>query len=155
MSTWLHISDFHIRAGDPYDRDVVLRALVQSVEARPEKPSVIFATGDIAHSGKPAEYEIATQFFDKLLVAAHLDRDRLFVIPGNHDVDREEAAGLARTLETREQSDAYFAKKRPAPHLDAYYKSHSNYFSAAPPDSTCGPVHSIPFGKYKLAILPI
>ena len=29
--TWLHISDFHIRAGDPYDRDVVLRALVKSV----------------------------------------------------------------------------------------------------------------------------
>jgi hypothetical protein len=28
--TWLHISDFHIRGGDPYDRDVVLRALVKS-----------------------------------------------------------------------------------------------------------------------------
>src|SRR5258708_8150425 len=151
--TWLHISDFHIRAGDPYDRDVVLRALVKSVEDRAEKPDLIFATGDIAHSGKPPEYEIATQFFDKLLAAAKLDRDRLFVIPGNHDVDREEAAGLARTLDTREQSDAYFAKKRTAPHLDAFYKSHSTYFSAAPPDSTSRPAPSVFFSKYKLAIL--
>jgi len=23
--TWLHVSDFHFKAGDPYDRDVVLR----------------------------------------------------------------------------------------------------------------------------------
>src|SRR5258708_10116122 len=153
--TWLHISDFHIRAGDPYDRDVVLRALVKSVEDRAEKPDLIFATGDIAHSGKPAEYEIATQFFDKHIAAAKLDRDRLFVIPGNHDVDREEAAGLARTLETREKSDAYFAKKRPAPHLDAFFKWHSTYFSSPQPDSTCGPAHSVLFGKYKLAILPI
>ncbi len=30
--TWLHVSDFHFRGGDPYDRDVVLRALVQSVK---------------------------------------------------------------------------------------------------------------------------
>ena len=30
--TWLHVSGFHFRGGDPYDRDVVLRALVQSVK---------------------------------------------------------------------------------------------------------------------------
>ena len=30
--TWLHVSDFHFRGGvPPYDRDIVLRALVQSV----------------------------------------------------------------------------------------------------------------------------
>jgi hypothetical protein len=30
--TWLHVSDFHFRGGDPYDREVILRALVQSVK---------------------------------------------------------------------------------------------------------------------------
>jgi 3',5'-cyclic AMP phosphodiesterase CpdA len=70
---WLHISDFHIKSGDPYDRDVVLDALVRSVEdfrKRGRRPDLIFATGDIAHSGKAAEYDAATPFFDAICEAA-------------------------------------------------------------------------------------
>ena len=70
--TWLHISDFHFREGDPYDRDLVLRALVHSVawfREHGRTPDLIFATGDIAHSGKAAEYAPATVFFDALLGA--------------------------------------------------------------------------------------
>ena len=97
--TWLHVSDCHIRGGDSYDRDVVLRALVKSVQnfrERGRTPDVVFATGDIAHSGKTHEYDLATQFFDALIEAAGVDRRRLFVIPGNHDVDRDLSVGLAR-----------------------------------------------------------
>jgi 3',5'-cyclic AMP phosphodiesterase CpdA len=118
--TWLHVSDFHIRAGDPYDRDVVLRALVRSVAEYCErgcKPDLIFATGDVAHADKAAEYELATKFFDDLLAAAGLDKRSLFVIPGNHDVDRNFGVGLARTLESREQADTYFRPDLPKPHL--------------------------------------
>ena len=71
--SWLHISDFHIRGGDPYDRDIVLRALIRSVSdyrMRGRAPDVIFATGDIAHSGKAEEYQRAERFFDDLLTAA-------------------------------------------------------------------------------------
>src|SRR4051812_45113025 len=103
--TWLHISDFHVRSGDPYDRDVVLQALVKSVadyHERGRSPDLIFATGDIAHSGKRQEYELAEKFFDDLLRAVGLDKSRLFVIPGNHDVDRDFGVGLARTLDSRE-----------------------------------------------------
>jgi 3',5'-cyclic AMP phosphodiesterase CpdA len=56
--TWLHVSDFHIRGGDTYDRDVVLRALVESAAQYVQRGRVAdltFATGDIAHSGQPAE----------------------------------------------------------------------------------------------------
>src|SRR3954470_4832014 len=99
--TWLHVSDFHFRAGDPYDRDVVLRALVRSVREfreRGRRPDLIFATGDVAHGGKRNEYEAATVFFDTLLAAAGVEKSQLHVIPGNHDVDRELGVGLARTL---------------------------------------------------------
>ena len=54
---WLHVSDFHFKGGDPYDRDVVLRALVRSVaeyRERGRQPDLIFATGDVAFSGKEA-----------------------------------------------------------------------------------------------------
>src|SRR4029077_12483563 len=110
--TWLHISDFHFRGGDPYDRDVVLGALVNSVkwfrEERGRQPDLIFATGDIAQAGQASEYAAATKFFNDLLAAAGIERRQLFVVPGNHDVDRNIGAALLRTLESREQADQYF-----------------------------------------------
>jgi 3',5'-cyclic AMP phosphodiesterase CpdA len=109
---WLHVSDFHLREGDAYDRDVVLRALTLSV-ARYRKegraPDLIFATGDIAYSGKAGEYRLATVFFDALLNSAGLERRHLFVIPGNHDCDRQAGRWLLRTLDSRESADTYFA----------------------------------------------
>lgn len=97
--TWLHVSDFHIRGGDPYDRDVVLKALVQSVAEYRERglsADLIFATGDVAHSGKAAEYDLADRFFKDLLQAAGLSKSHLFVIPGNHDIDRDYRAQAQR-----------------------------------------------------------
>ena len=163
--TWLHVSDFHIRSGDPYDRDVVLRALVESVgqyAQRGRVPDLIFATGDVAHSGKPVEYEMAERFFDDLLRAANLGKERLFVVPGNHDVDRELGVGLARTLDSREQADAYFRPERPQPHLNmklhAFREWHNRYFQgirAVPNNSTCGPVMPVDINGHRLAILPL
>jgi UDP-2,3-diacylglucosamine pyrophosphatase LpxH len=163
--SWLHISDFHIRRGDPYDRDVVLRALVTSVaryRANGCVPDLIFATGDIAHSGKSAEYDLAGRFFDDLLCAAGLKKNRLFIIPGNHDVDRNLGIGLARTLESREDCDAYFNPAVPKPHitqkLRAFREWHNRYFKGIrrmPEESTCGPVECVEIESNKLGILPI
>src|SRR6266481_3905220 len=163
--TWLHISDFHIRGGDPYDRNVVLKALVDSVKKFREKgraPDLIFATGDIAHGGKQKEYKLATPFFDDLLEAAQLDKQKLFVIPGNHDVDRDQGLGLARTLATREEVDKYFTPKKPKPHLTqkmgAFASWHDKYFKGIrkfPRDSSCGPVECVEVHGRKLGILPI
>ena len=163
--TWLHISDFHIRGGDPYDRDVVLQALVKSVAGyaqRGRAPDLIFATGDIANSGKADEYTLAGQFFDDLLRAANLNKTRLFVIPGNHDVDRDLGVGLQRTLESREQADTYFRPDHPKPHLTqkmrAFLDWHNRYFDGvrvAPDNSTCGPVQWVDVNGHRLGILPI
>src|SRR4051794_14867048 len=96
---WLHVSDFHFKSGDPYDRDVVLRALVRSVaefRANGRQPDLIFATGDVAHGGQESEYQAATQFFDALCAAAGIHKQYLYVVPGNHDVDRALGIGLTR-----------------------------------------------------------
>jgi tetratricopeptide (TPR) repeat protein/predicted phosphodiesterase len=162
--SWLHISDFHIKTGDPYDRDVVLKALVKSVDwhrTHGHPADLIFATGDIAHSGRAAEYEIATRFFDDLLAAAHLNKDRLFLIPGNHDVDRKRARGLARTLTSREEADEYFEPGSAILHLTqkqaAFLAWHDSYFPGRkwPQDSTCGPLASIEINHQPIVILPI
>lgn len=164
-ATWLNISDLHIQAEDPYDSDVVLRALVTSVERFHEKGrtvDLIFVTGDVAHSGKAEEYERATEVFDKLLTAAQLGRDRLFVVPGNHDVDRTQGIGLARTLATREEADAYFCGTHPKPHItqklgafaqwyDSYFEGFRGFSTASP----CGEVEVVPVDDCTIAVLPM
>jgi tetratricopeptide (TPR) repeat protein/UDP-2,3-diacylglucosamine pyrophosphatase LpxH len=163
--SWLHVSDFHIKAGDPYDRDVVLRALIASVRdfrQRGRAPDLIFATGDIAHSGKAAEYDLATSFFDDLLAAAGLKRRDLFVIPGNHDVNRDLGVGLARTLDSRELADVYFGPAVPKVHLTqkqgAFLEWHNRYFQGIrgfPQDSTCGPIEAVEIRGTRIGILPL
>jgi tetratricopeptide (TPR) repeat protein/predicted MPP superfamily phosphohydrolase len=163
--TWLHISDFHVRGGDPYDRDVVLRALVESVaeyRKRGRSPDLIFATGDIAHGGKPEEYEIAGKFFDELLAAVNLPKSSLFIIPGNHDVNRDFGVGLARTLESREDADKYFNPDRPKPHLTlkmrAFLDWHNRYFPAdraLAENTTCSLLPMMEVNGRKLGILLI
>ncbi|HEX9938592.1 MAG TPA: tetratricopeptide repeat protein [Longimicrobium sp.] len=163
--TWLHVSDFHIRTGDGYDRNVVLKSLVASVKRFREQgraPDLVFATGDIAFSGKEAEYALATEFFDELLGAVALSRERLFVIPGNHDVDRDLGKWLARTLASREDADDYFDPAAPKIHLTqklaAYVVWHDEFFRGirtAPTNTTCGPVEAIEINGTKLGILPI
>ncbi|WP_233853526.1 tetratricopeptide repeat protein [Paraburkholderia sp. HD33-4] len=162
---WLHVSDFHFRSGDTYDSDVVLRALIGSVRTFRDtgrRCDLIFATGDIAQSGKPQEYQQATRFFDALLEAADLERRCLFVVPGNHDVDRSQGVGLARTLGSREDSDAYFSPDMPKPHLSlklrAFSQWHEQYFAGVrrlPDTSTCGPVELVEVHGRRIAVLSL
>jgi 3',5'-cyclic AMP phosphodiesterase CpdA len=90
--TWLHISDLHFSTEQTYDANVVLQALLQDISERIQQdglcPDFIAVTGDIAFSGKSDEYDLAQRFFDDLLVRTKLSKNRLFIVPGNHDVDR-------------------------------------------------------------------
>ena len=164
--SWLHVSDFHFKGGDPYDRDTVLKALVRSVrhfrKTGGAKPDLIFATGDIAHSGQESEYAAATEFFDQLLDAAEVEKRHLFIIPGNHDANQKLGGGLARTLELREAADNYFEPKFPKPHLtqkqQAFLKWHNGYFTGIrtfPDNSTCGPVEAVHVNGVTVGILPV
>jgi tetratricopeptide (TPR) repeat protein/predicted phosphodiesterase len=165
MISWLHISDTHLKAGDQYDTHVVLSALVQSVrrvrEADGPTPHIVFFTGDVAFSGQPAEYEAATEFFDALLDALELGRERLFIIPGNHDVYRPGTIGLARTLTSREEADAYFSPTAPCLHLTQgqrpFLDWYKTYFGNVrePPSTSCGPVESVVVQDVRVGVLPI
>lgn len=107
---WLHLSDLHFRARSSYDEDVVLRALMLDVAKCVKEDGLhldfIVVSGDIASASKPEEYDMAEHFFDDLLRVTGLSKDRLFPVPGNHDVDRSEisplAAGAAAILDNRD-----------------------------------------------------
>lgn len=86
----------------------------------------------------------------------------MYVIPGNHDVDRSLGVGLARTLASREEADNYFGPAVPKPHLTqkqgAFMQWYNRYFDgirAVPEDSTCGPVEVVEVRGHKMGILPI
>jgi formylglycine-generating enzyme required for sulfatase activity len=111
--TWLHLSDWH-QKGREFDRDKVRDALLQDIEQRAAIHSdlrtidfVVFS-GDVAYHGVQEEYEAAVeQLFSPVLERAGVGWDRLFVVPGNHDVDRSAfrflPAELTAPLTTAEQ----------------------------------------------------
>ncbi|MCP4655217.1 MAG: NACHT domain-containing protein [bacterium] len=89
---WLHLSDFHFRGFERWDRHATLRALLRHAAGLREQdlaPDFVFVTGDLAWSGKREEYEQAERFFAELARVLELEPARdFFLVPGNHDVDR-------------------------------------------------------------------
>ncbi len=95
---YLHLSDFHFKASkvpavEPFNQNIVVNSLVETVHKQAENDEIfdfIIITGDIADRGKQQQYEVAEAFCQKLLKAIKLPVDRLYLVPGNHDVNRDE-----------------------------------------------------------------
>lgn len=90
---WLHLSDCHI-GSETYGRSKLFAQIANEVERRSKNgwdPDFVFLTGDIAHKGLKDEYaRVQTELLAPLDAA--LDgglKERLFLVPGNHDVNRE------------------------------------------------------------------
>jgi hypothetical protein len=109
---WLHISDFHLRANHAWSQDAVLSAMRDDIVRRRKAGAIldfILATGDLAFAGKALEYKLVVAFFDELATATGVPRERIFCIPGNHDIDRDRQkmsfAGARLTLQS--ENDVY------------------------------------------------
>ncbi|MGE5343300.1 MAG: tetratricopeptide repeat protein [Candidatus Omnitrophota bacterium] len=92
--TWLHLSDWH-QEGKDFDRRVVCDALIKDIKNRAEihrdleNVDFVVFSGDLAFHGKKEEFETAREhLLDPVLKATGLTNDRLFIVPGNHDLDR-------------------------------------------------------------------
>jgi 3',5'-cyclic AMP phosphodiesterase CpdA len=105
----LHLSDLHARVALPW-MDPKRQRLIRSQKAMRERVlgasftdalveiasnapvDILCFTGDVADWGLQEEYEQASDVLERILEALKLDRSRLFVVPGNHDVKRATAA---------------------------------------------------------------
>ncbi len=99
--TWLHLSDIHFRRTQSYNQHIGLQPLIQDIRELFEsglQPDFIVLTGDIAQASRPEEYDMAKRFLDDVLDATGLGKDRLFLVPGNHDVDRSKNEMIAKAM---------------------------------------------------------
>jgi predicted phosphodiesterase len=98
--TWLHICDLQLRSPRFSNQDDVLLSLLSDIEERMRadrlRPDFIAVTGDVAYSGQDDEYKQAIGFFDRLLKTTRLGTEQLFLVPGNHDQNRDQ--GPSREL---------------------------------------------------------
>jgi hypothetical protein len=95
---WIHLSDIHVGHGDAehgWDQKLVMDALRRDIAAQVKKDhspiDAIFVTGDIAFSGagrSPTEYAEAKAWLLALASDAGVTPSQIFVVPGNHDVNR-------------------------------------------------------------------
>jgi predicted MPP superfamily phosphohydrolase len=96
--TWLHISDIHFGHGpERYraDQRIICTEILRDAENMVKQigsPDLLFITGDIAFKAKTDnEYIQASDWIRKLLNTVNATKDQLYMVPGNHDVDRSKA----------------------------------------------------------------
>jgi 3',5'-cyclic AMP phosphodiesterase CpdA len=100
---FIHLSDIHFgqeRGGVVVVHDDAKARLIEDLAAMVEglsekKAAGVIITGDIAYSGKADEYKIAAHWLDKVAAAAKCAITDIMVVPGNHDIDRDEISSSA------------------------------------------------------------
>jgi hypothetical protein len=145
---WLHISDFHMRQTEAWSQDMVLTALCNDVEERRRKEGVsvdfILASGDLAFSGKADEYAMTARFFDAISEALGVAKEKMFCVPGNHDINRETQKmsflGARTYIKSQDQIDWLISATGEMQTLlkrqEEYRKFQSSYFEPQKRDST-------------------
>ncbi|EAU68302.1 metallophosphoesterase [Stigmatella aurantiaca] len=123
MSEWkariLHISDLHERGPretEPFRRRRVLGdAWKSNLDALLEDGAIdlVCFTGDIANWGQPDEYGPATGFIEALLQQLSLPIGRLFLVPGNHDIDRKKGKKAWEELRGGKDTQGKLSRVRP------------------------------------------
>ena len=103
--TILHLSDLQFGknhrfagvdlTGLPNPYDTLLARLWEDLQRLRKdhglQPDLLIVTGDLAEWGMPDEFRDAREFLEKLTDKDHLNlpRQRVAIIPGNHDINRE------------------------------------------------------------------
>lgn len=112
---WVHVSDLHFGHGDAKHRveqERVVAAIVRDAKKMRQAvgvPTFVFVTGDVAFSGKAKQYANASRWLGELTAAVNATAAEVLLVPGNHDVDRDEAKSLtAKVLQEKLWSDERF-----------------------------------------------
>jgi predicted MPP superfamily phosphohydrolase len=168
LFSWVHLSDIHAGHGSTaygWDQQDVFQAILEDIQVcvgdadrRFPRPNAVLVTGDVAFSGgnqkRPpvatdGEYTAAAKWLGEVCGAIGIGKERVWMVPGNHDVDRkvDENGDIGRLIDwlcerknrangaldkvlTRADERAYLGKR-----MAAYQEFASGFASVSPPSN--------------------
>jgi predicted MPP superfamily phosphohydrolase len=103
---FVHLSDIHFgqeKGGEVKIHDDIKECLIDDVRLVAEslesgRAAGIIVTGDIAYGGRVEEYKAAADWLDKVAEAAGCNIFDIQVVPGNHDINRDEITPLTEMM---------------------------------------------------------
>ena len=103
--SFVQISDSHIGFHKPPNMDVAstLRASLGMVNAQSSRPDFMLHTGDLTHLSKPEEFDTLAELMREART------DKVFYVPGEHDVIGDNGAEFFRRFGERQQSGGWYS----------------------------------------------
>jgi len=112
---WLHLSDFHTGKDDYAERRIFGQICdhVDAITKGGFKLDLIFMTGDIADKGSVEQYKTFNdEFLERLYDVVGIDYlDKTYIVPGNHDVQRQVLPGFDREFIASPQTHFFDANQ--------------------------------------------
>lgn len=151
--TLLQISDLHINKDQIADfrfvKDAFFKDLTLLKKEKQVWPDLVFIIGDLINKGENSDIEFKLaeeEFINPLMSFLNLSKDRFFIVPGNHEIDRtvtqvEIEKGFNAHLKNDQACSDLFTsfknKQEDYPHLQKklnkflifknnFYKNHNN-----------------------------
>lgn len=171
LFSWIHLSDIHFGHGTPghrWDQEIVLKALAADAKTQAggqyPSPQAILITGDIAFSGaglSADEYERAEAWLKTLTGPHGLADSAIFLVPGNHDVNRGVEKGdrdvrrlLDAILQGNSLDDEAIAHRADLERLERRQRSYLDFATRlAPSRGHLWWTHSIPLPGLRLRLV--
>ena len=122
--TFVHLSDIHFilafSSESPFDIDKPVRDAIlhdaRNLRSKLGSMSGILITGEGAYAGKAGEYKTALDWLAQLTETLNCEKEYLWCVPGNHDVDRS-------VLKENTAISAVHARLRQTPDREAQLRS--------------------------------
>ena len=111
--SFVQISDSHIGFSKPANPDVTgtLREAIAKVNALPTPPSFVLHTGDLTHLSKPEEFDTLAESLKSLKT------ERIFYVPGEHDVLNDNGAMFHERFGQGTQGDGWYSFDQKGAHF--------------------------------------
>ncbi|MBF0536732.1 MAG: metallophosphoesterase [Nitrospirae bacterium] len=138
--TILHLSDLHMEKSNLTKPEVVMKALFEDLKRLRNnedlKPDLVFFTGDLVKDGsKDEEFKRAKEeFITPLMKTLGLSEDCFFLVPGNHDIDRDKQNQNKDTIfyalyKNKDERDKFFDNNKMGLQKGKYMEA-LHYFTA-------------------------
>lgn len=145
MKAILHISDLHLSNNSRYGLNIsdcrsISTALIADIKHLQDINDFtidsIFFTGDLVFSGQQTEYDaLELEFLSTIKRELSISSNQVYLVPGNHDVDRSKITILEKNISSYSDQDlselfkTICSGNQTWPRLDAYNQFLKKYYS--------------------------